>query len=424
MQSSLAYLEGLKQRGIHLDTGPVSRLLARLDNPHTRYKTILIGGTNGKGSTAAILSSILMKEGMKVGLYTSPHMVDFRERIRINDHMIPESALCALIDRVKKEGTENVTYFEFTTAVAFEYFYQCDVDIAVVEVGMGGRLDATNLLSPEISVITNISLEHQNYLGNNLKSIAIEKGGIIKKDGVCLTAARGRTVIDTLKEMCEQRGSAFYRTGTDIKIRRSGGGRFSYYGINKRYQGLRIALAGEHQIENAGLAIAVVDLLTGQGMRITDASVIAGLKNVEWEGRLECISSNPRIVLDGAHNPAAISSLCNSLAKNFSYRRLIVVFGVLNDKDYRRMLKKIMPLAHTILLTRPPGERAVSTEDLLSLTALFRKHVEAIDDPSEALARAGFLAGRDDLVCVTGSLYLVGAIKEYLSFDLPRGGLL
>ena len=424
MQSPLQYLEGLKQRGINLGIGSISGLLARLDNPQTKYKTILIGGTNGKGSTAAILSSILMKEGMSVGLYTSPHVCDFRERIRINGCMISEDALCALIDKVREEIKEDVTYFEFSTALAFLYFSQYEIDIAVVEVGMGGRLDATNLVSPEVSVITNISLEHQRYLGNNLESIACEKGGIIKENGICVTAAKGRKVIDTLKEICSQRMSAFYRTGGDIRVRRSRKGSFSYYGINKRYRGLRNSLIGEHQIENAALALAVVDVLAAKGMEINDNSVTEGLRDVKWEGRLELVSRNPGILVDGAHNPAGISSLCNSLLADFSFRRLIVVFGVLRDKDYAEMLKRLMPLADKMILTRPKEERAARTEDLLSVTLPCHDHVEAIDNSVEALARARFLAGVDDLVCVAGSLYLVGEIKKHLSFGLPEDRLL
>ncbi|MDO9515872.1 MAG: Mur ligase family protein, partial [Syntrophales bacterium] len=177
MHNSLAYLEGLKRRGIQFGIGPISRLLDRLGNPQDEYKTVLIGGTNGKGSTAAFLSSILAKEGMQVGLYTSPHLCDFRERIRVNGRMIEEEMLCSLIDEVRGKAIEDVTYFEYATALAFLYFSQSKVDIAVVEVGMGGRLDATNLVSPEVSIITNISLEHQEYLGGDLKSIAREKGG-------------------------------------------------------------------------------------------------------------------------------------------------------------------------------------------------------------------------------------------------------
>ena len=424
MQNPLAYLEELKQKGINLGLGPISRLLDRLGNPQTKYKTVLVGGTNGKGSTAAILSSILASEGMKVGLYTSPHICDFRERIRINGCMIPEDALCTLIDKVREGIKEDVTYFEFSTTLAFLYFSLCEVDVAILEVGMGGRLDATNLASPEVSIITNISMEHQKYLGNNLKSIASEKGGIIKEGGVCVTAVRGRKVIDTFEEICRQRKAVLYRTGRDIRVRRSGKGSFSYYGINKRYSGLRISLTGRHQIENAALALAAIEVLTAKGMGISDTSVVEGLIDARWEGRLELVSHNPRIIVDGAHNPAGISSLCRSLLADFSYRRLVVVFGVLYDKDYVGMLKRLMPLADKIVLTKPKETRAASAEDLLSVASLRHGHIEVVDDPGEALARARSLAGADDLVCVTGSLYLVGEIKKHLSFGLPENRFL
>lgn len=420
MQNPLSYLEELKQKGIHLDLGPISKLLSRLGNPQNEYSTILIGGTNGKGSTAAILSSILAKEGMKVGLYTSPHLCDFRERIRVNDQMIPGDTLCSLIDQIREEIREDVTYFEFATALAFLYFARCEVDMGIIEVGMGGRLDATNLASPKVSIITNISMEHQQYLGNDLKSIAAEKGGIIKAGGVCITAAKNRKVIDTLEKICCQRGAVLYRVGGDIRIRRSGSGFFSYYGINKRYDGLTLALTGRHQIENAALALAAVDLLTAKDLSIDDSSVVEGLRDVRWEGRLELVSRDPLIVLDGAHNPAGISSLCNALVEDFSCRRLIVVFGALRDKDYAGMLKRLLPLADTLILTRPKEERAALSEDLLSVAALHHRHIEVVGDPGEALARARFLAGAGDLVCVTGSLYLVGEIKKHLCFDLPK----
>jgi dihydrofolate synthase/folylpolyglutamate synthase len=419
MQNPLSYLEGLKQKGINLGLGPISRLLARLDNPQNGYKTILIGGTNGKGSTVAILSSILMKEGMNVGIYTSPHLLDFRERIRANDHMIPGDTLCTLIDKVRDEIREDVTYFEFTTALAFLYFSMCKVDMAIVEVGMGGRLDATNLVSPEVSIITNISMEHQKYLGNDLISIASEKGGIIKRGGVCVTAAKGRKVLNTLEEISRQREAEIYRTGRDIRVRRSGRGDFSYYGINKRYSGLKLSLTGRHQIENAALALAAIEVLTAKGVSISDTSVVEGLRDVRWEGRLELVSRNPGIVVDGAHNPAGISSLCSSLLTDFSYRRLIVVFGVLRDKDYGGMLKKLLPLVDKIVLTKPKVERAACTEDLLSVALLHHGNIEVVDDSAEALDRALFLAGADDLVCVTGSLYLVGEIKKHLCLGLP-----
>ena len=392
--------------------GPISRLLARLGNPQDAYKTVLIGGTNGKGSTAAILSSILTEEGMRVGLYTSPHLCDFRERIRIDGSMIEEEVLYGLINEVRGKAREDVTYFEFATALAFLHFSRCTVDIAILEVGMGGRLDATNLVSPELSIITNVSLEHQAYLGDDLNSIAREKGGIIKERGVCITAARERKVINTLQEICRQRGALLYRIGRDMRVRRSAQGGFSYYGINRRYRGLTLSLAGRHQISNAALALAAVDLLAGRGMNIGDTAVIEGLRSARWEGRLELVSRDPRIVLDGAHNPAGISALCNALSADFSYRRLIVVFGVLRDKGYTAMLKKLIAMADVLILTRPREERAAPAEDLLSRSSPYHNHVEVIGDSKAALARARFLAGEGDLICVTGSLYLIGEIKR------------
>ena len=412
MHRCLDYLEGLKRRGIHLGTGPISRLLDLLGNPQNEYKTILIGGTNGKGSTAAILSSILTKEGIHVGLYTSPHLSDFRERMRVNGTMIREETLYSLIGEVRGRLEEDVTYFEFATALAFLYFKRCEVDVAILEVGMGGRLDATNLVLPELSIITNISLEHQAYLGGDLRSIAREKGGIIKEGGVCITAATNRRVIDTLEEMCDQRRAVLYRMGRDMRVRRSAKGTFSYYGITKHYRGLALSLTGRHQMINAGLALAAVDLLTEKGLGIDDTSVIEGLRGARWEGRLELVARDPQIVLDGAHNPAGISTLCKALLTDFSYRRLIVVFGVLRDKDYAGMLKRLLPVADILILTRPKEERGASAEDLVAVTGPSIDRVEIVENAQEALARARFLADEEDLICITGSLYLVGEIKR------------
>ncbi|MDO9514706.1 MAG: cyanophycin synthetase, partial [Syntrophales bacterium] len=269
-----------------------------------------------------------------------------------------------------------------------------------------------------VSIITNVSLEHQDYLGGDLKSIAREKGGIIKEGGVCITAATGRKVIDTLQEISRQRGAVLYRIGRDMRVRRSVKGSFSYYGINKHYHGLTLSLTGRHQITNAALALAAVDLLAGKGINVGDTPVIEGLRDTRWEGRLELISRDPRIVLDGAHNPAGISALCNALMADFSYRRLIVVFGVLRDKDSAGMLKRLLPLADILILTRPKEERAAPAEDLLSATPPYHDHVEIVGNSEAALARARFLAEGDDLICVTGSLYLVGEIKRTA---VPRG---
>jgi len=410
----LECLTHLKSKGINLDLGPVTRLLRRLGNPHKNYRAVLIGGTNGKGSVAAMLSSVLTMGGFTVGLYTSPHLVDFRERIRINNRIIEQEDLSQLIDQVRDVITEDVTYFEFATALAFLYFSRCQVDLAVVEVGMGGRLDATNVVDSEVSVITTVSLEHQRYLGRNLNSIAREKGGIIKRKGICLTAAKQASVIKTLEHICSDRQSCLYRVGKEIRVRRSKGGTFSYDGISKTYQNLSIPLMGRHQVDNAALALAALELLEDKGYSIAEETIAHGLREVRWEGRLEILNDNPRLIVDGAHNPAAISVLYRTLKDDFTYDRLILIFGVLKDKNYGAMLKKLAPLADAIIVTRPKEERALQPDALRSVAYHYNTNVEVIDDSRKALLHAVHRAHADDLICITGSLYLVGEIKQAL----------
>jgi len=410
--NSLEYLARLGHKGIHLGLGPTARLLKQFDNPQIRYKSILIGGTNGKGSVAAILSSILGKTGKKIGLYTSPHLIDFRERIKVNSQMISQERLCNLIDMVRARAREDLTYFEFSTVLAFLYFYLEGVDIAVLEVGMGGRLDATNLVTPEASVITNVSLEHKEYLGNTIESIAWEKGGIIKRGGVCITAANRPVVIDILENICLQKRARLFRYGRDMKIRKTKGERIFYKGIDKTHSNLSFSLIGRHQVKNAALALAVVEVLASRGLDVDDNAVSEGLSAVRWEGRLETLSRNPRIVVDGAHNPAGISALCNSLTTDFSYERLICVFGVLADKDCKKMLGRLAGIADHMILTSPSNERALSPDDMSLLAGKLHSHIEIAKDPQEAIALASSVAGKEDLICVTGSIYLVGEIKK------------
>ena len=293
----LEYLSQLKSKGINLDLGPISRLLQRLDNPQTQYKTILVGGSNGKGSVAATISSILHGAGVNVGLYTSPHLIDFTERIRVNNQMIKEEELSELIDEVREVIKEDITYFEFATALSFLYFYRRHVDIAVLEVGMGGRLDATNVVIPESSIITNICMEHQKYLGKNLSVIAREKGGIIKKGGVCITAARQNKVLNVLGDLSRQKHSRLYRVGREIRMRKSKDGSFSYYGIFKKYKNLEISLIGKHQIENTALALGAIEILENRGLNIEGGIVKRGLKDVRWEGRLKYLMKIPHLSL-------------------------------------------------------------------------------------------------------------------------------
>ena len=415
-QESLQYLSSLRKRGIRLGLGPLTGLLERFDNPQRAYKSILIAGTNGKGSVAAILSSILQKEGLKVGLFTSPHLVDFEERIRVNGVMISREELCRLIDDLRREGDWDVTYFEFAAALAFLYFSRCLIDIAVLEVGMGGRLDATNLVVPEVSIITNIAMEHSQYLGRNLRSIAGEKGGIIKRGGVCVTGVRKGSALEALENISQKKGAALFRVGRDFKVRRSGPGRFSYYGIKNIYRNVDIPLIGRHQLENTALSLAAAEIMASKGLKIRDDSLIDGVRDAHWEGRLEIVNKSPMVILDGAHNPAGIAALSKVLANELSFGRLTVVFGVLGDKDYKTMLRRLAPLADRVILTGIREERALEPKDMETIARLYNDDVEVVRDSRGAILRALDISAEDDLICVTGSLYLIGEIKRQALF--------
>ena len=411
-QGNLEYLSGLSSTVIRLGLGPISLLLERLNNPQQKYETILIGGTNGKGSIAAMTASILSQGGFKVGLYTSPHLIDVRERIRINGRMISPEEMDERIGEVRKRVLEEVTYFEFLTAMAFLHFYRENVDIAVLEVGMGGRLDATNVVTPVISVISNISLDHREYLGNCLKDIAREKAGIIKDGGLCISAAKQKSVIRVLEETCRERRAKLYLLGRDLKVIRHRDGTFSYRGIAKTYHNLVCPLVGRHQIENAALTAGTIESMAARGFHVDGGALYRGMKDTIWEGRLEILQHAPMLLVDGAHNPAGVSVLCRALKEFFPYKKLILLFGVLSDKDYRTMLNKLVWLADRIIITRPSIDRAVPPQELVPVTKCYKNHIEIVEKPSEALRRALLTADGEDLICVTGSLYLVGEIKQ------------
>ncbi|MGD0275230.1 MAG: folylpolyglutamate synthase/dihydrofolate synthase family protein [Syntrophales bacterium] len=408
------YLSSLSPMGIRLGLDRVQRLLKRLGSPQEGYRTILIGGTNGKGSVAAMTAAILKSAGYFTGLYTSPHLVHVQERIRIDGECISRNEMASFIERVRKEVTEDITYFEFLTAVAFLYFSAKKVDVAVLEVGMGGRLDATNIVYPCVSAVTNISLEHQSYLGRTLEAIAEEKGAIISRGGTCITAARQRKVIDVLERICRQKRAALHRLGRDIHIRNHDGSSFSWYGPEEHVIGkIACALIGRHQQENAAVAIGLISAMRSNGINADETAIRSGLSHVRWEGRLEVVRECPEVLMDGAHNPAAVAALCRSLQSSFRYRRLIIIFGVLNDKNVHRMMDQLSPMADILILTDPSTDRARPADDYVNAVTDCR-HVEICHHPRDALRRAYQMASAGDLICITGSLYLVGEMKKII----------
>jgi dihydrofolate synthase/folylpolyglutamate synthase len=415
MLAPVEHLDGLNRLDIRFSLDPISRFLERLNNPQNAYGTVLVGGTNGKGSIAAMVASALSHGGFRVGLYTSPHLIDVRERIRVDGDMISQEEMDAWIEKVKAHSNENLTYFEFLTAVAFLYFHRRKVDLAILEVGMGGRLDATNVVSPLVSVVSNISLDHTEYLGRRLEEIAWEKGGIIKNGGVCITAVKQRRLQELLEEICRTRGATIYSLGREITIYTHPDGSFSYRGIGMRYDNLVCPLRGRHQIENAAVALGVIEALAMKGFGVDDDAVFKGIHDVKWEGRLEVIRHSPTVLLDGAHNAGGASTLARALREEFSYKKLIFIFGVLKDKDYKAMLKKLLPLGDRLILTSPDTERAMLPEAIVPVAQQYLTKIEIVKNSHEALKRALSIADQNDLICVTGSLYLVGEIKRAFS---------
>lgn len=413
--SAVNFLCGLQKVGIKFGLNRTENLLERLGNPHRQFRAIHIAGTNGKGSTAAMLSSILTSHGLRVGLYTSPHLVRFTERFRINDREASADRIFRVFQDVMAviSGDEWPTFFEAVTAMAFHYFAQEGVDWAVVETGMGGRLDATNVIAPDVAVITNVAMDHQEFLGGSLSAIAREKAGIVKDATPVVTAARQPVVQSTLKTTCLKKRAPLFRYGIHFRSRRNGPQRFQYHGLSHHWSDLPLGLLGEHQYTNAAMALAALEIVESRGaVRLDPQAVAQGLEQVQWPGRLEILETSPLVVLDGAHNPHGAESLRTALTTTFPYRRLHLVMGIMADKDIRGIFRRLLPLAETAVFTRPRYGRAADPETLRRLAAPLIKKIYVIPDPAEAIAQAKALASPDDAVCITGSLYFAGEVKE------------
>ena len=417
-------------------------LLRALDHPERRFPAVLIAGTNGKGSTAATLASILQASGVRTGMYTSPHLIRINERIRINGEEISDDEFALLHDMVDRTAERLVgegelpwhpSFFEMLTAIAFEYFSRKRVDIAVLEVGMGGRLDATNVIEPQISIITDISLDHQKFLGNTVTEIAREKAGIIRRGGVVVTLPQqpqandviGNTILDL--EARAVNAVPYVppvAPGTEYRVTSGGSGR-AIFRYPLEVMGERILvetpLLGRHQLRNVALAIAAAEELSMRGFAITAESIERGIRETHWPGRFQVIppaNGAPKYVLDVAHNPAGAWALRSTLSGAYEDRPLTFVFGAMRDKAIGEIAEILFPLAERVIATRADNPRSATSEEIREAAVHTSVAVEEAPNVAAALERARIWAGPNGVVVVTGSIYIVGEAMQTLGIRI------
>jgi dihydrofolate synthase / folylpolyglutamate synthase len=434
-EQSVAYLLSLGRElaaptqaaAAKFDLENIATLSARLGRPDRVYPSVHIAGTNGKGSTAAFVESILRRAGFKTGLYTSPHLEKINERIRVNGEEISDEAFAETFTRVQALNEEllaegklraHPTYFECMTAMAFEYFARERVELAVFEVGLGGRLDATNILTPVISVITRVDFDHENFLGHSLAEIAREKAGIIKQSVPVVVADQRPEALEVIRARAQELGSPLVETAAAFRVEdeRTQNGRSAARAVEVESDwACEIAprLAGKYQIQNALNAVAVGRWLKQRGFRILDQAIEEGIANAEWPGRLEQLQSEPDVYLDGAHNPSAARELAGFWRENFAGRKLWLVFGALRDKAVDEIAGILFPHAAEVIFTQPRTTRAISVAQLAEITAHHAVHSQIVAEPEAALEYAVDHAAPRDVIFVAGSLYLVGQLRHY-----------
>ena len=434
---AIGYLYSLQKYGIELGLGNMIRLMSVLEDPYESFPSVHVAGTKGKGSTSAIAASVLKASGLRVGLFTSPHLVSFTERIKVNDEEITEDEVINLTEEIREKVSDikyqmpnfSPTFFEVVTSMALLYFARKKVDIAVIEAGMGGRLDATNIIMPEVSVITNISYDHMEFLGDTLIEIANEEAGIIKDGIPVVISSQFPEVLEVIEAKAEEKNTKVHLYGRDFYsvLKREGiSGIYFDYQSKEQFTAhdLHLPLIGAHQMQNASVAIKTTELLFE---KLIPNFIREGLKNVRWPGRLEIINEEPLILIDGAHNPAAAVVLSNALVKNFlgRYKRAILVLGIMGNKDIKGIMKPLLPLASEVILTSPEYERAASPAELADVAAsLGFSRVWVTPTVKDAIKLAINLSavskeghgGIDgsSLIVVTGSFYTIGEAKEAL----------
>lgn len=423
---AIDYIKDTAKFGSKLGLERTEKILEYLGNPHKKIKTIHIAGTNGKGSTTAMLTKILVESGYKVGCYISPYIEEFEERIQINNENIPKDDLAEIVTEVSKavekviEGDYgNPTEFEIITCAGFLYFERNKVDFAVVEVGLGGRLDSTNVINPVLSVIGSISLDHVQILGDTIEKIAFEKGGIIKENTKVVLYPQQESVAKVIEEICESKSAPL------VKVIKENA---EFEGVSETADGqiiqklkvvtvkdiynIELALLGVHQVQNCNVVINCCEALMDMGVKIRKDAILRGLKLVKWPGRLEIMRRNPLVVIDGAHNIDGINKLTESIDKYFEYNKMVLILGILADKQVDDMVKTICPKAAKVIAVTPHSERAELSEDLMKKVLLYNEDCEAVMDYEEAYEKALNYCEEGDMLVISGSLYMVGDMRK------------
>ena len=421
-QEAMKYITEVGNFGSNYGLERTYKLLELLDNPQDKLKIIHVAGTNGKGSTTAMITSMLKGCGYKVGMYTSPFLEEFEERIQINGENIPKEKLAQLITKIKyavdkviEEGYNHPTEFEIITVLMFLYFATEEVDFAVVEVGLGGRLDSTNVITPILSVITSISFDHTNLLGNTLEEIATEKAGIIKSGIPTVIYPQEEMAERVISSKCQELDSKLYKINKeDAKL-------INIIKEDKIYQQVKVKLddeydvklplLGEHQILNLAVALKALEVIKDKAPKLNMESIVKSIATVRWNGRLEIMSNSPYVVIDGAHNIQGITQLNKNIKKYFEYKDMYLILGILADKDVEDMVKVITPKAKKVFTVTPNSMRAETAEELMNEVKKYNESCEAYNDYKNAFEDALKLCKKDDLLLISGSLYMIGEMR-------------
>lgn len=420
-------IPGISYTAAKYDLRRMEKLLQPLGNPHLGTKTVHIAGTKGKGSTSAMVAQALIAAGYKIGLFTSPHLYTLRERIRINGALITEPDFASVVTALKpiadainqKADFGQLTFFEILTAAAFAYFKKNKIDFQVLEVGLGGRLDATNVVTGNVCIITSLSLDHTEILGDSLAKIAAEKAGIIKARCTVVSSPQPKEATKIIKEVCHRQGARLIQVGKDVTWERTGGDLYHQSLIvqtKTRKYDLTIPLIGNHQLENAAAAVAALEALAHLGTTIPPQSIAQGFSQVSWPGRLQILSYEPTVVVDGAHNAYSMQKLVEAIKEYFEYNRCFVIFGTSCDKDIPGMAQELKQIAaHQTILTTSSHPRAASISTLAE--EFSRLNIEATEarNVPEALSQTLAVASRKDLILVTGSLFVVAEAIDYVT---------